>query len=84
MCAYRDEDPDRHGVSLSLTDDGGESWTSLGQLYAAGPEALHEPGSVCGYPDLVSLGADEVGVVLHGYPTVEGIQLQWLRLRDRS
>ena len=84
VCAYRDEDPDRHGVSLSLTDDGGESWTSLGQLYAAGPEALHEPGSVCGYPDFVSLGADEVGVVLHGYPTVEGIQLQWLRLRDRS
>ncbi len=83
-CAYRDEDPDRRGVSISLTRDGGESWTSLGQLYAAGPEALHEPGSVCGYPDLVSLGGDEIGAVLHTYPTADGTQLQWLRLRDRS
>ena len=53
VCAYRDEDPERRGVSISLTDDAGESWTLLGQLYAAGPEALHEPGSVCGYPDIV-------------------------------
>jgi hypothetical protein len=84
VCAYRDEDPDRRGVSLSLTDDGGESWTQLGQLYAAGPEALHEPGSVCGYPDLVDLGDGEVGAVLHSYPTADGIQLHWLRLRDLS
>jgi hypothetical protein len=84
VCAYRDEDPARRGVSLSLTDDGGESWAQLGQLYAAGPEALHEPGSVCGYPDLVDLGDGEVGAVLHSYPTVDGIQLHWLRLRDRS
>ena len=28
VCAYRDEDPERRGVSLSVTDDGGESWTS--------------------------------------------------------
>jgi hypothetical protein len=83
-CAYRDEDPDQHGVSLSLTEDGGESWRFLGQLYAAGPEALHEPGSVCGYPDLVALGGDQVGAVLHSYPTRDGIQLHWLRLRDRS
>jgi hypothetical protein len=83
-CAYRDEDPDRHGVSLSLTENGGESWTFLGQLYAAGPEALHEPGSVCGYPDLVDLGGAEVGAVLHSYPTADGIQLHWLRLRDRT
>jgi hypothetical protein len=82
VCAYRDEDPDRHGVSISLTEDGGESWTSLGQLYAAGPEALHEPGSVCGYPDLVGLGDGEIGAVLHSYPTADGIQLHWLR--DRS
>ena len=84
VCAYRDEDPDRRGVSISLTEDGGESWTSLGQLYAAGPEALHEPGSVCGYPDLVGLGDGEIGAVLHSYPTADGIQLHWLRLRDRS
>jgi hypothetical protein len=84
VCAYRDEEPDRRGVSLSLTEDGGESWSSLGQLYAAGPEALHEPGSVCGYPDIVDLGGGEVAAVLHSYPTADGIQLHWLRLRDRS
>jgi hypothetical protein len=84
VCAYRDEDPDRRGVSVSLTEDGGASWTSLGQLYAAGAEALHEPGSVCGYPDLVDLGDGEIGAVLHSYPTTEGIQLHWLQLRDRS
>jgi hypothetical protein len=83
-CAYRDEDPQCRGVSLSLTENGGASWTSLGQLYAAGPEALHEPGSVCGYPDLVDLGGGEIGAVLHSYPTADGIQLHWLRLRDRS
>lgn len=84
VCAYRDEEPDRRGVSVSLTEDGGESWTALGQLYAAGPEALHEPGSVCGYPDLVDLGDGEIGAVLHSYPTADGIELHWLRLRDRS
>lgn len=84
VCAYRDEDPAQRGVSVSLTPDGGGSWTSLGQLYAAGPESLHEPGSVCGYPDLVALGGDEIGAVLHTYPTSDGIELHWLRLRDRS
>lgn len=83
-CAYRDEEPTQRGVSVSLTPDGGETWTWLGQLYAAGPEAQHEPGSVCGYPDLVALGGDEIGAVLHTYPTADGIQLLWLRLRDRS
>lgn len=84
VCAYRDEDPERRGVSLSLTEDGGATWTMLGQLYAAGPEALHEPGSVCGYPDLVDLDDGEIGAVLHSYPTADGIQLHWFRLRDRS
>lgn len=84
VCAYRDEDPARRGVGLSLTEDAGRSWTLLGQLYAAGPEALHEPGSVCGYPDLVDLGNGRIGAVLHSYPTADGIQLHWLQLRDRS
>lgn len=83
-CAYRDEDPARRGVSLSVTDDGGASWTFAGQLYAAGADALHEPGSVCGYPDLVILGDGEIGAVLHAYPSAEGTQLNWLRLRDRT
>ena len=84
VCAYRDEDPDLRGVSASLTEDGGETWRFLGQLYAADTAAEHEPGSVCGYPDLVSLGGDAVGAVLHAYPTKDGVQLHWLRLRDTS
>ena len=84
VCVYRDEDPAQRGVSVSLTGDAGESWTSLGQLYAAGPESQHEPGSVCGYPDLVTLANGEIGAVLHPYPDADGIQLQWFRLRDDS
>ena len=83
-CAYRDEDPDRRGVSLSLTDDGGATWSTAGQLYAAGPDSRHEPGSVCGYPDVAQLRSGELGVVLHAYPSSEGTQLHWLRLRDRT
>jgi hypothetical protein len=83
-CAYRDEDPARRGVSLSMTDDGGATWSLGGQLYAAGSDAPHEPGSVCGYPDLVSLGSGEIGAVLHAYPSTDGTSLHWLRLRDRT
>jgi hypothetical protein len=85
LCAYRDEDPARRGVSLSLTEDGGENWRSAGQLYAAPADARHLPGSVCGYPDIVSLGGDEIAAVLHSYPGPDGrMSIQFLRLRDRS
>ncbi len=84
VCAYRDENPARRGVSISATDDGGETWRDLGQLYAAGAEAQHEPGSVCGYPDMVRLGDGTIGAVLHTYPGPEGIDLHWLKLRDRT
>ncbi len=83
-CAYRDEDPDRRGVSVSVTKDGGESWSFAGQLYAAGPDSQHRPGSVCGYPDMVMLSDGTLGAMLHSYPDDHGIQLHWLRLRDRS
>lgn len=83
-CAYRDEDPALRGVSLSVTSDGGATWQFAGQLYAAGSDAQHEPGSVCGYPDLVALANGEIGAVLHTYPTVDGIELQWLTLEDRT
>jgi len=84
VCAYRDEDLDRRGVSCSITEDGGRSWRFIGQLYAAPQESEHRPGDVCGYPDLIGLGGDLVGAVLHTYPSVDGVELQWLRLRDRS
>ena len=67
---------------MSVTTDGGATWTSAGRLYAAGADADHRPGGVCGYPDIVSLGDDTLGAVLHTYPNDDGIQLQWLHLRD--
>ena len=45
---------------------------------------MHKPGSVCGYPDAVSLGGDRIGVALHGYPDDHGLAIQWLELRDRT
>jgi hypothetical protein len=82
LCAYRDEDPDRRGVSISVTEDGGDTWRDAGHLYAAQLDARHEPGAVCGYPDIVQLGDGTLGAVLHTYPTADGLELQWLRLRD--
>src|SRR3954451_19678848 len=82
LCAYRDEDPDRRGVSISVTEDGGDTWRDAGHLYAAQLDARHEPGAVCGYPDIVELGDGTLGAVLHTYPTADGLELQWLRLRD--
>ena len=82
VCAYRDEDRGRRGVSISVTENGGESWSDAGQLYAAGPASAHKPGSVCGYPDIAPLSDGTLGAVLHTYPDEGGIHLHWLKLRD--
>jgi hypothetical protein len=72
-------------VSLSVTDDGGEHWRFAGQLYAAGADARHVPGSVCGYPDVVDMGDGRLAAVLHTYPDDLGrLDIQLLFLRDRS
>ncbi len=84
LCAYRDEDRARRGVSLSISYDGGGRWELLGQLYAAGDVAQHAPGSVCGYPDIVSLGDHRLLAVLHTYGSADGIELRCLELRDRT
>jgi hypothetical protein len=84
-CAYREEDPSRRGVSVSITDDLGETWRFVGQLYAAAGDAAHVPGSLCGYPDVASLGDGRLAAVLHTYPDVHGrMDLHFLVLRDRS
>ena len=75
--------PARRGVSLSVSHDGGETWSLAGQLYAADPDALHEPGSVCGYPDVVTFSVGRSRrrpARLSGRSG--GTQLHWLRLRD--
>lgn len=85
LCAYRDEDPARPGVSCSVSNDGGSSWQWIGQLYAAEPGHRPAPGSPCGYPDFVSLGGDEMLGVLHTYPDAVGqVDLYQFRIIDRS
>ena len=88
LCAYRDEHPERRGVSCSISHDGGERWHLLGQLYRAPASALHRPGYLCGYPDLLYTGADgqgDLACVLHTYPDEQGqMELRWLRLHDAA
>ena len=47
-CFYRDRDPQRPGVSVSVTADGGENWTYAGQVYRG-------KDWNCGYPSAVRL-----------------------------
>ena len=84
LCAYRDEDPARHGVSVSTSRNGGQTWQFGGQLYSDAT-ARHIPGGLCGYPDMVSLGNGEIAAVLHTYAGTDGrADLQFFRLRDRT
>jgi hypothetical protein len=87
VCAYRDYDAERPGVSLSVTADGGETWRFAGQLYAANPaldDVAGKSGLPCGYPDFIDLGGDRVGCVLHPYRDSAGkVDLHWLELRLR-
>jgi hypothetical protein len=84
-CAYRDEDPARPGVGVSVTDDGGSTWEYLGRLYAQPAESSAGPGRLCGYPELVPLPDGSIVCLLHTGPTTSGrIDLHCIRLADRS
>ncbi len=48
LCAYRDMEPDRPGVSISLSEDNGETWRWVGQLYSGA-------NWDCAYQNLVRL-----------------------------
>ena len=85
LCSYRDEGKERAGVSCSLSEDAGESWRFVGQLSASPTITTRIPGSQCGYPDIVQIGPETMGCVLHPYPDNEGrINLHWLELHDRT
>ena len=84
LVAYREEDPARRGVSLSVTEDG-RDWRFAGQLYRGGPDSLHEPTMYCGYPAFARISEDELLCVLHTYVDAAGHgDLHLLRLRDRT
>jgi hypothetical protein len=85
VCVYREENPDRRGVSCTVSQDGGESWTWVGHLYQAPADAPHEPGYFCGAPDLEALGDGTYAAVLHTQPDADNeMCLHYLLLRDRS
>ena len=85
ICAYRNEDPGRRGVSVSVTENGGETWREVGQLYAAAPAVQHQPNRLCGYPAMAYVSDDEIASVLHTYPDdADRTYLHFLRLRDRT
>jgi hypothetical protein len=71
LCAYRDEDVNQRGVSMSVTADDGETWRFVGQLYDAPPEAKHVPGHLCGYPDFIEIGERDFLGVLQTYEDEE-------------
>jgi hypothetical protein len=84
LCAYRDEDPDRWGVSLSVSEDG-RAWRWVGQLYRGDATSRHEPTMFCGYPAFARLSRDELLCVLHTYVDDDGRgDLHLLQLRDRT
>ena len=84
VVAYRDEDPGRRGVSLSVSEDG-RDWRFIGQLYRGGADANHRPTLYCGYPAFARLSRDELLCALHTYVDDEGrADLHLIRLRDRS
>ena len=83
ICAYRDEDPDNRGVSLSISFNNGETWEQIGQLYSAKQDSRHIPNLKCGYPDFVNIYNDKLLGILHTYPDEEGrIDLQQFCLKD--
>jgi hypothetical protein len=85
LCAYRDEDPARRGLSCSVSEDGGETWRWLGRLYSADASVVHRPGLLCGYPDMLRTGSNDLVGVLHTYPDAAGrVDLFFLRLKDSS
>ena len=84
-CLYRDEHPQKRGVSLAMSADDGETWQWVGQLYAAPADAPHDPGYFCGYPDMESLGNGEYAATLHTYVDEDGeICIHFFRVRERE
>jgi len=77
LCAYRDRDPDRLGVSVSITRDDGDTWEFAGQLYEG-------TDWNCGYPGLVTLpGGDLFCAYYSCYDGRGNSEVQGVRFRVR-
>ena len=58
LCAYRDMEPGRPGMSVSVSDDAGTTWRWVGQLYSG-------PNGDCAYPVIVRLADDRLFCVYY-------------------
>ena len=76
LCAYRDRDSDRLGVSASITHDGGMTWEFAGQLYEGSDWN-------CGYPGLVTLPSGDIFCVYYScYGETGNSEIHGLFLRE--
>lgn len=83
ICAYRDENPNNLGVSISISGNHGYKWEYLGQIYSASKDSLHIPGLKCGYPDMLYVNEEDIFGVLHTYPNKEGdMSIQQFNFKD--
>jgi hypothetical protein len=76
-CFYREREPSRPGVSISVTRDSGESWEWIGQVYES-------PDWFCGYPGTARL--DDETFVCAYFTAIEDShsEVHVAFLRDRS
>ena len=77
LCAYRDRDPGRPGVSYSISEDAGDTWIFSDRLYQAADWN-------CGYPDLVRLAGGEIFCVFYTSYSDGDCQVHGLFLRDET
>ena len=77
LCAYRDRDPGRPGVSASVTRDNGASWEYAARLYEG-------TDWNCGYPSLVSLPGGELFCVYYTSYRGGDCEVQGVYMRERE
>lgn len=77
LCAYRDRDVSRPGVSYSVSRDEGKTWEFAGRLYRA-------KDWNCGYPDLVRLPSGEVLCVFYTDYVGGDCEIRGLFLREQA
>ena len=86
ICTYRNENLTPKGILISQSKNNGESWEPIGQLY--GPDnndVAHQPGSLCGYPDMIKINENEILCFFHTYPNEFGkVSLQQIKLTHLS
>jgi hypothetical protein len=83
ICIYRDMEPNRPGISYSLSYDHGQSWHYGGQLYKS-PAAYSGWASACGYPSIARLPDGELYCVFHTSAVNNDSAIRGLRLKDNT